>query len=121
MLSLFNEANETDARAVFDEVRKWIYESGFLELKKWWVNLDSNWQTVEIYFLCRVTTAMSEGIKNVIKSIKRRAFGFRNMTYFMLKILQRCGFLNSHYMTDDGQWTAKAVALKARGYNHWIC
>lgn len=113
MLSLFNQANETDARAVFDEVRKWIYESGFPELKKWWSNLDSNWQTVENYFLCRVTTAMSEGINNVIKSIKRGAFGFRNMTYFMLKILQRCGFLNSQYMTDDGQWTAKAVALMA--------
>jgi hypothetical protein len=35
------------------------------------------------------------------------------MTYFRLKILQRCGFLNSQYMTDDGQWTAKAVALMA--------
>ena len=113
MLTLFNQAGEIEARAVFDELRKWIYESGFPELKKWWTNLDANWQTVENYFLCRVTTAMSEGINNVIKSIKRGAFGFRNMTYFSLKILQRCGFLNRQYMTDDGQSTAKAIALMA--------
>lgn len=113
MLTFFNQANEMDARAVFDELRKWTYESGFPELKRWWTNLDLNWQTVENYFLCRVTTAMSEGVNNVIKSIKRGAFGFRNMTYFCLKILQRCGFLNSQYMPDDGHWTAKALALMA--------
>jgi hypothetical protein len=31
--------------------------------------------------------------------------------YFRLKILQRCGLLNSQYMTDEGKWTAKAKAL----------
>jgi transposase len=113
MLTLFNQHDEIAARGVFDELREWIYESGFPELKKWWDNLNNNWQTVENYFLCRVTTAMSEGINNVIKSIKRGAFGFRNMNYFMLKILQRCGFLNSQYMTDNGQWTPKAIALMA--------
>ena len=115
MLTLFNQLNESDARKVFLELRDWIFESGFPELKKWWDNLASNWQTVENYFLCRVTTAMSEGINNVIKSIKRGSFGFRNMKYFRLKIMQRCGFLNSQYMTDQGQWTTKAIAIMEYG------
>jgi len=111
MLTMFNQPTEEEARSVFDEIRDWIWESGFPELRKWWRNLHQNWQTVENYFLCRVSTALSEGINNVIKSVKRCAFGFRNMTYFKLKILQRCGFLNSQYMTDSGQWTPKAIDL----------
>lgn len=111
MLTLFNQPDEMSARNIFLELKEWIWEAGFPELKDWWRRLDSNWQTVENYFLCRVSTAMSEGINNVIKSIKRGAFGFRNMTYFKLKIMQRCGLLNSQYMTDSGQWTPKARSL----------
>lgn len=33
-----------------------------------------------------------------IKSLKRRAFGFRNMDYFRLKIMQVCGYLNSRHI-----------------------
>lgn len=50
------------------------------------------------YFTYRVTSALSEGINNVIKSLKRRSFGFRNMPYFKLKIMQVCGYLNSDYI-----------------------
>lgn len=49
------------------------------------------------YFAERVTTAISEGINNVIKALKRVAFGYKDMDYFKLKILQRCGYLNSKY------------------------
>jgi len=31
-------------------------------------------------------------------STERRGFGYRNMPYFKLKILQVCGFLNSGYV-----------------------
>ena len=43
----------------------------------------------------RVTSALSEGINNIIKSLKGRSFGFRNMNYFRLKVMQVCGYLNS--------------------------
>ena len=111
MLTLFNQPDETAARKVFEELKAWIWEAGFPELKDWWWRLEANWQTVENYFICRVSTAMSEGINNVIKAIKRSAFGFRNMTYFKLKIMQRCGLLNSQYMTDSGNWTPRAKVL----------
>ena len=42
--------------------------------------------------------ALSEGINSVIKMLKRRAFGYRNMEYFRLKIMQVCGYLNSRYV-----------------------
>jgi hypothetical protein len=33
----------------------------------------------------------------VIKGIKWQAYGYKDMTYFALKILQKAGFLNSKY------------------------
>ena len=40
-----------------------------------------------------LSSAISEGINNKISVIKRMAYGYRNLQYFMLKILQRCGIL----------------------------
>ena len=40
---------------------------------------------------------LAEGVNNVIKSFKRRSFGFRNMDYFRLKIMQVCSYLNSRF------------------------
>lgn len=43
------------------------------------------------YFKHKVTNAQSEGFNNKINIIKRRAYGFRDLEYFKLKILQTCG------------------------------
>jgi hypothetical protein len=43
------------------------------------------------YFKHKVTNAASEGFNTKINVIKRRAYGFRDMEYFMLKIIQLCG------------------------------
>jgi len=50
------------------------------------------------YYGSPVTNALSEGVNNVIKTIKRRAYGYRNMDYFKLKIMQVCSLLNSNYL-----------------------
>ena len=46
------------------------------------------------YFICKVTTAISEGINNKIKRLKRMAYGYKDVKYFLLKIHQHCGLLN---------------------------
>jgi transposase len=46
------------------------------------------------YFICKITTAISEGINNKIKRLKRMAYGYKDVTYFLLKIHQHCGLLN---------------------------
>jgi transposase len=38
------------------------------------------------YFICKITTAVSEGINNKIKRLKRMAYGYRDVKYFLLKI-----------------------------------
>ena len=46
------------------------------------------------YFICKITTSVSEGINNKIKRLKRMAYGYRDVKYFLLKIHQHCGLLN---------------------------
>jgi len=45
------------------------------------------------YFTHRITNGVSEGINNKIKVLKRRAYGFHDLRYFMLKILEATGAL----------------------------
>ena len=98
MMTFFDQPDEYHGRMAFHDVGAWILQGGFTELKKWYWNLDSQWSQLANYFKHRVTSALSEGINNVIKSLKRRAFGYRNMTYFKLKIMQVCGYLNSRFI-----------------------
>lgn len=49
-----------------------------------------------VYYLkYRVTNAGSEGFNNKINIIKRRAYGYRDIGYFILKIYQSCGVMKS--------------------------
>lgn len=111
MLSFYSASNQWEARTIFDEIGQWIDEIAldrdparamqalaFSDLHKWWKNLNAGWDTLKNYFEWRITSALAEGINNVIKSLKRRSFGFRNMEYFRLKIMQVCGYLNSQFM-----------------------
>lgn len=53
---------------------------------------------IEAYIRSRLTTAISEGLNNKIKVLKRMGYGYTNDESFMNKILQRCGLLNSTYI-----------------------
>jgi transposase len=45
------------------------------------------------YFKYKITNAVAEGINNKIKVLKRRSYGFHDMHYFFLKILDITGAL----------------------------
>ena len=94
----FQEPDMNEAWKIFDQIGDWVLELEYPPLIRWWENLEKSWDTLKNYFRFRVTSALSEGINNVIKAIKRQAFGYRNMEYFQLKIMQRCGYLNSEYI-----------------------
>jgi hypothetical protein len=56
------------------------------QLQRWRFNLLN-------YFITPVSNGLAEAINNQINVIKRTAYGFRDVEFFMLKILQRCGAL----------------------------
>jgi transposase len=97
----FNQKTEDEAREILIEVKDWIKKNGFTYLENWVDNFVGGWDIVKNYFTMRVTSALSEGQNNVIKTLKRRCYGFRNMTYFKLKIMQVCGYLNSRYVSIE--------------------
>lgn len=51
------------------------------------------------YFKKKISSAISEGINNKIKRLKRIAYGYRDMYYFLLKIHQHCGLLSPRLST----------------------
>jgi transposase len=66
---------------------------------------------IETYITSRLTTAVSEGINNKIKTLKRMAYGYTNPKSFKNKILQRCGYLNHYNInTNDLFWNCAANA-----------
>lgn len=107
MMTFFNSTDEATAKKIFEEVGDWIFQMRFEPLMKWHNNLEKGWETLKNYFTHRYTSALSEGQNNVIKMLKRRAFGYRNMLYFRLKIMQVCGYLNSRYVHMDFQALAQ--------------
>lgn len=70
----------------------------FLELSK---TIRKYRKNIEAYITSRLTTAVSEGLNNKIKVLKRMGYGYSNETSFMRKILQRCGYLNHLAINTD--------------------
>jgi transposase len=62
----------------------------FRKLKAWSPHL---WN----YFKHRSSSAVIEAVNHKIKATKWAAYGYKNLRYFQLKILQRVGFLNSQF------------------------
>lgn len=99
MHQLYDSADEWTARERFIQIGEWMKQCPyFYELKRWWANFERGWDTFKNYFYYRVSSSLSEGQNNVIKTLKKQGYGYRNMAYFKLKILQVCGFLNSKYV-----------------------
>ena len=104
MHQLYESQTASEAREKFEEIKTWIdQEQTLYNLKNWWESLNSNWNTFKNYFKFPCSSALSEGKNNVIKTIKKRAYGYRNMAYFKLKILQVCGYLNSKHIPMNFQ------------------
>ena len=73
-----------------DEVDITAFNEFFRKLKQWSAQL---WN----FFKYRSSSAQIEAINHKIKATKAAAYGYRNLRYFQLKILQRVGFLNSRF------------------------
>jgi len=97
MLTFWQEPSIEAARSTWEQIGDWIWQAGFGHLIDWYRNLDQGWDTLKEYFAHRVTTAVSEGINRVIKGLKWQAYGYKDMDYFRLKILQKVGYLNYRY------------------------
>jgi transposase len=76
----------------------WIvdaWKSQLKPLQEFGEYLERNTKVILNIILTGRSSAISEGINRKIQVIKSMAYGYRNINYFMLKIMQRCGVLGS--------------------------
>ena len=90
------ENNEAFMERVKHALRKWYRHVRESQLEPFLKVLQTikNWRgPILNHFLTGLSNGLSEGINNVIKTHKRRAYGYRNKEYFTLKIYQKVGLI----------------------------
>ena len=81
--------NLPDAIAAESFLSSWIHQATTLGLKhfvKLAHTLNDHRQGLLAYFKHRISTGPLEGLNNKIKVLKRQAYGFRDLTYFKLRL-----------------------------------
>jgi transposase len=71
-------------------INEWVEEARVSEvwmLEKFAETLNSHKKGILAYYDYRISTGPLEGMNNKIKTMKRQAYGFRDMEFFKLKIL----------------------------------
>ena len=93
---LFDAPTELDAKVMLAEIYQWSMDANAGNVFKWIRGIlqDSRFWN---FFAHRFTSGVVEGINRAIKGLKWQAYGYKNMHYFALKILQKCGYLNHRY------------------------
>lgn len=94
--SMFNCASIEDAQVVMADVYQWAFDANCSNIFKWVASIREE-KTFWNYWLFKVTTGISEGLNRAIKGLKWQAYGYKDMIYFKLKIMQKCGYLNSRF------------------------
>ena len=89
-LSIFQRKQRNVALVRLKNWKENVHESKIEEFQKLLKTLEHYWYGIENYFTHHVTNGASEGYNNKINIIKRRAYGFKDIEYFKLKILQSC-------------------------------
>ena len=93
---MFDQRNVIEAQEMLGHCYEWAVQIKAIHLISWIWNIieqERFWN----YWSCRLTTGVSEGINRAIKGLKWQAYGYKNMAYFALKIMQKCGYLNHRF------------------------
>lgn len=94
--AVFRLENPHEARAELKDWKRRVRESGIPELLEYVKMLDRRRFGIMNFFKHRKTNGLSEGLNNVIKTLKKDAYGFHDWQYFRLKILRKCGKLHDN-------------------------
>jgi transposase len=90
VLSIFDRKQKNIALERLNSWKENVKKSKIEEFSKLLKTLKHYQYGIDNYFRHHVTNGASEGYNNKINIIKRRAYGFKDLEYFKLKILQSC-------------------------------
>jgi transposase len=96
-LSIFNSDNsiEKAEKYILDWIA-FVEKTSFTSLKSFCRKIMKRLDTILNWFDDPISNGLAEGINNVIKSVLKRGYGYKDFDYFRMKVLQRCGYLNYH-------------------------
>jgi transposase len=94
---VFQEEDPKRARKALRDWKARVRESQIPELMDFVRMLNRRRYGIQNFFRHRRTNGLSEGFNNVVKTVRKVAYGFRDWHYFALKILRHCGRI------EDGQ------------------
>jgi len=87
----FFKINTRDnAAAYLDYFKELVNESGIPELQTFCKTLDHWRDQILNFYYFRITNGPTEGLNHKIKNIKRRAYGYRNDTNFLIRLKMEC-------------------------------
>ncbi len=91
--AVFRRLDPKVARAELRDWKRRVRESNIPELLEYVKMLNRRRYGILNFLKHRKTNGLSEGFNNVVKTIKKNAYGLRDSQYFRLKILRKCGKL----------------------------
>lgn len=79
-------------KKIFSWLRE-IFKTAYDHLKRFARSIIKRIRNILNWFDCPISNGKAEGINNVIKTLLKRAYGYKNFEYFRMKVLQKCGRL----------------------------
>lgn len=98
---VFRRLDPKQARAELRDWKQRARESSIPEILEYVKMLDRRRFGILNFFRHRKTNGQAEGFNNVVKTIKKNAYGFHDWQYFRLKILRKCGKLEDKPLQQD--------------------
>lgn len=89
----------TSARDACRQIMTWVRhvrQLDFFALKRFAKAILKRIRAILAWFKNPISNAKAEGINNVIKTLLKRGYGYKNFDYFRLKVLQKCGLIMNY-------------------------
>jgi hypothetical protein len=93
---VFDAPRKEDAEISMAEIYQWSFDAKAYCIWRWIMNIREDLRFWN-FFSFRFTSGVIEGINRAIKGLKWQAYGYKDMVYFALKIMQKLGYLNHRY------------------------
>jgi transposase len=87
--SIMNELNAEDGQNALNRWIETVMVTNLDPLKKFARLVKRHLLNILNYFINPIASGLAEGLNNLIATVKKKAYGYRNMQYFKLKILQQ--------------------------------
>ena len=96
-LSIFDDyVTVKEARQkLFAWIRQ-VMQLEFTGLKRFAKSILKRLRAILHWFNKPISNAKAEGINNVIRTLLKRGYGYKNFDYFRMKVLQKCGYLMNY-------------------------